>query len=420
MAKGRHLSVDRIGGHADEKALLEIREVSKSFGATPVLQGVSFEIARGEIVCLLGPSGCGKTTLLRIVAGLEQVDTGQVRFDGSDLAEVPVHERGFGLMFQDFALFPHKNVFENVAFGLRMSGMDRSSIQRRVTEMLDLVDLAGYEARRVYELSGGQQQRVALARSLAPSPALLMFDEPLGSLDRTLREELMGELRRILKTVAVSSGGRSQTAVALQGSPESSLAGEGRASMTALYVTHDQQEAFAVADRVIILNNGRIEQEGPPLALYRQPANRFVARFLGMQNLLPGRLLSDPLESEALVATSLGTLRGRSHVPGLTVGDAVTVLLRPDAASLILAAEGSGQVENVVHGQLRSLSFRGSQVKIEVAHGLDTRFVFELPGAVADALPPVGQPVSLVFDPEGVAVLAAEELGKQTSTQADK
>ncbi len=400
--------------------LLEVIDVTKSFGDTPVLRGVSFGVERGEIVGLLGPSGCGKTTLLRIVAGLEQVDAGQVRFDGRDLAETPVHQRGFGLMFQDFALFPHKNVFENVAFGLRMSGMDRASIQRRVTEMLDLVDLAGYEARRVYELSGGQQQRVALARSLAPSPALLMFDEPLGSLDRTLREELMGELRRILKTVAVSSGGRSQTAVALQGSPESSLAGEGRASMTALYVTHDQQEAFAVADRVIILNNGRIEQEGPPLALYRQPANRFVARFLGMQNLLPGRLLSDPLESEALVATSLGTLRGRRHVPGLAVGDAVTVLLRPDTASLILAAEGSGQVENVVHGQLRSLSFRGSQVKIEVAHGLDTRFVFELPGAVADALPPVGQPVSLVFDPEGVAVLAAEELGKQTSTQADK
>ena len=301
-----------------------------------------------------------------------------------------------------------------------MSGMDRASIQGRVTEMLDLVDLAGYEARRVYELSGGQQQRVALARSLAPSPALLMFDEPLGSLDRTLREELMGELRRILKTVAVSSGEASRTAVTSQRFPESDLPVEARASMTALYVTHDQQEAFAVADRVIILNNGRIEQEGPPLALYRQPANRFVARFLGMQNLLPGRLLSDPLESEALVATSLGTLRGRRHVPGLAVGDAVTVLLRPDTASLILAAEGTGQVENVVHGQLSSLSFRGSQVKIEVAHGLDTRFVFELPGAVADALPPVGQPVSLLFDPEGVAVLAAEELGKQTSTQADK
>jgi len=398
--------VDKTEGHPGAKALLGVREVSKSFGATPVLQAVSFEIERGEIVCLLGPSGCGKTTLLRIVAGLEQVDAGQVRFDGRDLAEVPVHERGFGLMFQDFALFPHKNVFENVAFGLRMSGMDRASIQRRVTEMLDLVDLAGYDVRRVYELSGGQQQRVALARSLAPSPTLLMLDEPLGSLDRTLREELMGELRRILKTVAVSSGGASQTAVASQGSPESSLSVAARASMTALYVTHDQQEAFAVADRVIILNGGRIEQEGPPLALYRQPANRFVARFLGMHNLLAGRLLSDPLESEALVATSLGTLRGGRCAPGLAVGDAVTVLVRPDAASQVFATAG---VENTVHGHLHSLSFRGSQVKIEVMHGLDTRLVFELPGAVADALPPVGQPVSLVLDAEGVTVLAAEE-----------
>ena len=150
--------------------LLEIRNVSKSFGSTPVLHSVSFEIARGEIVCLLGPSGCGKTTLLRIVAGLERVNAGQVRYAGRDLTETPVHERGFGLMFQDFALFPHKNVFENVAFGLRMAGMDRALLQRRVAEMLDLVDLAGYETRRVYELSGGQQQRVALARSLAPSP----------------------------------------------------------------------------------------------------------------------------------------------------------------------------------------------------------------------------------------------------------
>ena len=390
-------------------ALLEVVDVTKSFGDAPVLRGVSFGVQRGEIVCLLGPSGCGKTTLLRIVAGLERVDAGQVRFDGRDLAEVPVHERGFGLMFQDFALFPHKDVFENVAFGLRMSGMDRASIQQRVTEMLDLVDLAGYEARRVYELSGGQQQRVALARSLAPSPTLLMLDEPLGSLDRTLREELMGELRRILKTVAVSSGGVSQVTEVSQEISEQSLTAASQTSMTAVYVTHDQQEAFAVADRVIILNNGRIEQEGPPLALYRQPANRFVARFLGMQNLLAGRLLSDPLEAEALVATSLGTVRGRRHVPGLATGDAVTVLLRPDAASLNFSTAGTGQSENVLHGQLRSVSFRGSQVKIEVNHGLDTRFVFELPGAAADALPPIGQTVSLVFDAEGVAVLAAEE-----------
>ena len=190
--------------------MLEIREVAKSFGATPVLHEVSFEAARGEIICLLGPSGCGKTTLLRIIAGLEQADAGQVLFAGRDLADTPVHRRGFGFMFQDYALFPHRNVYDNVAFGLRMAGMDSAAIGRRVTEMLELVGLTGYDARRVYELSGGQQQRVALARSLAPQPALLLLDEPLGSLDRTLREELMGELRRILKRAPggpVASGG---------------------------------------------------------------------------------------------------------------------------------------------------------------------------------------------------------------------
>ena len=389
--------------------LLEICNVSKSFGSTPVLHSVSFEIARGEIVCLLGPSGCGKTTLLRIVAGLERVDAGEVRYAGHDLAETPVHERGFGLMFQDFALFPHKNVFENVAFGLRMAGMDRALLQRRVAEMVDLVDLAGYETRRVYELSGGQQQRVALARSLAPSPTLLMLDEPLGSLDRTLREELMGELRRILKSVTFPANAPSHRGMSSQAPADPRGSAGEQMGMTALYVTHDQQEAFAVADRVIILNAGRIEQEGPPLALYRQPANRFVARFLGMHNLLAGRLVDDLTDSEVLVATSLGVLRGRRQSQGFAVGDAVTVLLRPDAARLVSRAAETGQSENVLHGQLRSVSFRGSQVKIELDYALDDRFVFELPGAMTGALPPLGQPVSLALGTEGITVMDAED-----------
>jgi ABC-type Fe3+/spermidine/putrescine transport system ATPase subunit len=380
-------------------ALLEIVEVTKSFGETPVLHGVSFGVERGEIVCLLGPSGCGKTTLLRIVAGLEQVDTGQVYFGGRDLAQVPIHERGFGLMFQDFALFPHRNVFDNVAFGLRMSRMDKQAIQRRVVEMLDLVDLRGYEARRVHELSGGQQQRVALARSLAPNPVLLMLDEPLGSLDRTLREELMGELRRILKTVAAS------LRPTLTGSPAPEPT-ESRGSTTALYVTHDQQEAFAVADRVLLLNAGRVEQEGSPTTLYRRPANRFVARFLGMHNLLPGRLANDPEESEVVVMTTIGPVRGIAIAPGLVRGDAVTVVLRPDAARWISPGEDKRQTENMLYGQLRALSFRGSQIKIEVSLGPDNRFTFELPGALTDSLPAVGQPIGLALEVDGVAVLA--------------
>ena len=201
---------------------------------------MSFDVASSEIVCLLGPSGCGKTTLLNIIAGLEQPESGQVLVEGQDIAGTPVHRRGFGLMFQDLALFPHKNVRDNVAFGLRMANLAPQAIDLRVREVLELVGLAGFEQRDVNQLSGGEQQRVALARSLAPRPRLLMLDEPLSSLDRALRERLMNELRDILT----------------------------RVGQTAIYVTHDQQEAFALADRVVILNAGRVAQIGTPQQVY--------------------------------------------------------------------------------------------------------------------------------------------------------
>jgi ABC-type Fe3+/spermidine/putrescine transport system ATPase subunit len=361
--------------------MLEVRDVCKSFGATPVLHEVVFEAARGEIVCLLGPSGCGKTTLLRIIAGLEQADAGQVLFAGRDLAGTPVHRRGFGLMFQDYALFPHRNVYDNVAFGLRMAGLGKAAVQQRVAEMLELVDLTGYEARRVHELSGGQQQRVALARSLAPQPALLLLDEPLGSLDRTLREDLLDQLRRILKAALASESGPG--------------------TVTSVYVTHDQQEAFAVADRVVIMNAGRIEQVGPPLAVYRQPANPFVARFLGMHNLLPGRVVA--VLPDWLIATPLGHLRCVPHAASLAPGDAVTVLVSPDAARKAPAV--GGQQENRVTGQLLDISFRGSQVKVTLGYATDGRLVFDLPGSVAAELPQPGQPVQMVLSPDRITVL---------------
>lgn len=362
--------------------MLEIRDIAKSFGVTPVLHGVSFEAGRGEIVCLLGPSGCGKTTLLRIIAGLEQADAGQVLFAGRDLAATPVHQRGFGLMFQDYALFPHRNVYDNVAFGLRMAKHSHAAIQRRVAEMLELVGLTGYETRRVHELSGGQQQRVALARSLAPQPTLLLLDEPLGSLDRTLREDLLGELRQILKAAPAGT--------------------EGPGGVTSLYVTHDQQEAFAIADQVVVMNAGRIEQVGPPLAVYRQPASPFVARFLGMHNLLAGQVVA--ASPVALLATALGALRCSRCQENLTVGEAVTVLVRPDAARLV--RPGSPGQENQVQGRLLGVSFRGSQVKLTLTCAAETRLVFELPGAAADELPALGQIVQCALDPEGVSVLA--------------
>jgi ABC-type Fe3+/spermidine/putrescine transport system ATPase subunit len=361
-------------------ALLEIHAVSKSYGGTPVLRDVSFQVEEDEIVCLLGPSGCGKTTLLRIVAGLETADSGQVTFGDRPLDDVEVHRRGFGLMFQDYALFPHKDVVANVAFGLRMQALPRRQVEARVADMLDLVGLAGYGQRRVYDLSGGEQQRVALARSLAPGPRLLMLDEPLGSLDRALREELMGELQAILKQVGVTS----------------------------IYVTHDQQEAFAVADRVIIMERGRIVQQGTPQSVYRQPASSWIARFLGLSNLLPGRVVipeSSPGQgSSPVVETALGQLT-LPQADGLAGGQRVTVLIRPEAARL--AEDCPGEQDIVLEGRVEECSFRGSHYRLVAHHQSGLDLTFELvPGAAS--LPGPGETVRLALRAEAVSLLVEE------------
>ncbi|CUS05303.2 Putrescine transport ATP-binding protein PotG [Candidatus Promineifilum breve] len=324
-------------------ALLEVDRVSKSFNAAlAAVRDVSLTLARGEILCLLGPSGCGKTTLLRLIAGLEQPDAGRIRFDGRDLAGVPPHERGFGMMFQDFALFPHQNVQQNVAFGLRMQRRPAAAIAERVTEMLELVGLAALADRDIARLSGGEQQRVALARALAPGPALLMLDEPLGALDRALRERLMLDVRDILK----------------------------RLGMTAVYVTHDQTEAFAVGDRVAVMNAGQVVQIGPPQAVHERPATPFVAQFLGYQNLLPGRVVAD-----GLVETAVGCFRPAG--PPAVAGQAVALLIKP-----VMAAAGRGSAApecNVINGTVAAVTFRGrfSQVWVMVA---GERLLFEEPG----------------------------------------
>jgi ABC-type Fe3+/spermidine/putrescine transport system ATPase subunit len=354
-------------------ALLEVTSISKSFGGTAVLHDVSFHAGEGEIVCLLGPSGCGKTTLLRIVAGLEVADSGQVTFEDRSLAEVPVHRRGFGLMFQDFALFPHKDVRANVAFGLRMQGRSPSQVAERIAEMLALVGLQGYEERRVYDLSGGEQQRVALARSLAPGPRLLMLDEPLGSLDRALREELMNELRAILKQVSV----------------------------TAIYVTHDQQEAFAIADRVLIMNHGRIVQRGTPQAVYRHPASTWVAHFLGLTNLVRGEVVgTDPL----LVETPLGRLAPAEAEPA-AIGREVSVLIRPEAARL--AGDHADEDGLPLTATVRASSFRGGRFRLVVEHESGLSLAFELIAAAVD-LPRPGERVTLTLRPEAISLLVGD------------
>lgn len=236
--------------------MLRIEQVSHAYGDIVSLRDVSLEVEPGEILCLLGPSGCGKTTLLRIIAGLETDYEGAIVFDGEDIRPVPAHRRGFGLMFQDFALFPHLSTADNIAYGLKRLGLKRKEIGDKVQSLLRRVGLDDFDERDVASLSGGQKQRVALARSLAPNPRLLMLDEPLGSLDAQLRDQLALELRQIIKI----------------------------AGLSAIYVTHDHREAYAVADRVAVMNIGSVRQHGSPSQVYRKPSCAFVARFLGLNN----------------------------------------------------------------------------------------------------------------------------------------
>ncbi|HMN62562.1 MAG TPA: ABC transporter ATP-binding protein [Anaerolinea sp.] len=312
--------------------MLEVRNVTKTYEDKPLLRGISFSLAAGETLCLLGPSGSGKSTLLRIIAGIEPLETGQVLWEGRDLAGVPVHKRGFGLMFQDYALFPHLNVRENVAFGLRMQNLPRAEIAVRVNAALEQVNLLGLAHRRVTDLSGGEQQRVALARALAPRPRLLMLDEPLGALDRTLREQLLDELRHLLRTTAIP----------------------------AIYVTHDQEEAFSLADRLLLLHEGRVEQSGSPAEVYACPASVWAAAFLGQTNLLAGRVSAlDPLR----VDTAAGAFPA-TPAPGFQpqAGDAVALLFPSDGARLA----DPDAPEAALRGMVDDLVFRGDGYHLEL------------------------------------------------------
>ena len=312
--------------------MLEIRDVYKTYEDQLLLRGISFELNAGETICLLGASGSGKSTLLRMIAGLEKPDSGQIMWEGRDLASTPAHLRDFGLVFQDYALFPHLDVFENVAFGLKMKSQAGVEINKRVNEVLSLVDMKNFNRRKVTDLSGGEQQRVALARALAPRPRMLMFDEPLGALDRALREDLLYQLRGILHQTHIP----------------------------AIYVTHDQEEAFTIADRVLMLHTGQIVREGTPTEVWTNPGSVWAAEFLGLGNVIEGSCRSRIEKLKRWnVSTAFGSFEvkcGHKH----KVGDNVHLLLRP------------GQIEDgsVVNGRVADVVFQQDRFKVTLENSL--------------------------------------------------
>lgn len=300
--------------------MLEVKHVSYAYDeTTKALQDVSITVEDGEILCLLGPSGCGKSTLLRVIAGLETGYSGDVLLKGQDMRDIPVHERDFGFMFQDFALFPHMTVEGNVAYGLKRKDLEKKEIQTRVADVLENVGLTGFTERDVNMLSGGQKQRVALARSLAPNPRLLMLDEPLGSLDALLRDQLIVELRNIIKSLG----------------------------LTAVYVTHDQKEAYAIADRLAVMNRGHIEQVDTPRRIYYQPKTEFVARFLGLSNIFP--ITADPMIQSLIASSDKAFASARS------------MLIHPSGIHIVDETE---EEQNQLQGKIEQIVFRGDVYQV--------------------------------------------------------
>ena len=340
--------------------MLTVSGLTVRYGEHVAVDDLDLEARAGEVVCVLGPSGCGKSTLLRAIAGLEPPVAGAIRLDGHDLAGLRPDQREVGLMFQDHALFPHRTVAQNVAFGPRMQGLSRAEIAARVEETLALVDLAGYGERSVDELSGGERQRVALARTIAPRPRLLMLDEPLGSLDRTLRDRLLDDLPRLFAALGT----------------------------TVLYVTHDQEEALSLADRVAVLRAGRLEQEGTPDQLWRRPATTFVARFLGLEPVLTARVAG------GVAHTTLGPLR----LPDARDGAAVVVLL-PGALRVLAPDEPPGPSEVVIEGRVDRRRFAGSHTSVVVTAAAGLELSVDVGH---DLAPPPGTPVRLALDPAGI------------------
>ena len=349
---------------------LALQAVSKSYGAVQALKPLDLVLPDGELLAVLGPSGCGKTTTLRIVAGFEAPDTGTVSIAGRDVTDLPPNKRALGMVFQNYSLFPHMTVGENVAFGLKMRGRSRADRTARVRAMLDLVRLQGMEDRGIHQLSGGQQQRIALARALAPEPSILLLDEPLGALDKNLREGMQFELRQIQRELGITS----------------------------ILVTHDQEEALTMSDRVAVMRAGEVVQAGPPTEVYDRPGNRYVAEFLGTANVFAATVAAPADGGWAVRLDGLGDAEGVAAAGRtLAPGQHVLVAVRPER--LLIGPTASGTIP----ARLDDLVFRGATFAYELtAPGRDTP-LFVYTQARAPAVP--GDTVGLSWAPGGAVVL---------------
>ena len=338
-------------------AVIELKNISKSFGEEDILENFSVEIKRHAFVTILGPSGCGKTTMLRLIGGFEKPDCGQILFDGEDITNIPPYKRRLNTVFQKYALFPHMNVFDNVAFGLTIKKIDKKIIKEKVSDMLKLVNLSGFEKRNIDSLSGGQQQRIAIARALVNEPDVLLLDEPLGALDLKLRQEMQLELKKIQKKLGI----------------------------TFIYVTHDQEEALTMSDEIIVMNNGKIQQMGSPIDIYNEPKNAFVASFIGESNIIDGLMKEDFFVNFA----------GKTFEcvdKGFEDNEFVDVVIRPED---IKFDKEKGRIEGVVN----SVVFKGVHYEMRInAAGFD--WIVH-----STTMEPVGSTVYLDFYPNDIHIM---------------
>ena len=323
---------------------IKLENVTKRFDNVLALDRINLEIDAGEFFFLLGPSGCGKTTLLRILAGFEQLESGRVLFDERDVTSVPPHERNTGMVFQNYALWPHMTVWKNVEYGLTMRNMPQHERDQKVKRALEMVQMSGYAERSPNQLSGGQQQRVALARALVIEPGVVLMDEPLSNLDARLRLEMREQLQDLHRTLDV----------------------------TMVYVTHDQKEALAMGARIAVMQMGKVAQIGTPREVYMQPLTRFVADFIGEINLISGEIKS--VESEVVATTEEGDIRGQAGYEGVQVGDRVLCAIRPEAMDFL---DKSGATDNVICGRVRRAIYLGEieQFFVELASGDQVKLI---------------------------------------------